>query len=163
MSILFRCGDFVVVWKKFWNSNYLFEVELLQHFLQLRTLSRAARKAFAGRMLCRRGLHELDSRSHSRVDEGVTVGSYRINRLLFADDLVLLASSQQSSACTRSIFSCVRPSRNENQRYEYRGIMALYKSKAVYAASERQYTAAGRDVQAPRSGICEWRKVERGD
>jgi len=34
--------------------------------------------------------------SHSRVDEGVTFGSCRINRLLFTDDLVLLASSQQS-------------------------------------------------------------------
>jgi len=34
--------------------------------------------------------------SHSQVNEGVTVGSYRINRLLFADDLILLASSQQS-------------------------------------------------------------------
>ena len=28
--------------------------------LQLRKLSRAARKAFAGRVLCRPGLHELD-------------------------------------------------------------------------------------------------------
>jgi len=34
--------------------------------------------------------------SHSRVDESVTVGNCRINRLLFADDLILLASSQQS-------------------------------------------------------------------
>jgi len=34
--------------------------------------------------------------THSRVDEGVGVGSCRINRLLFADNLVLLASSQQS-------------------------------------------------------------------
>jgi len=49
--------------------------------------------------------------SHSRVDEGVTVGSYRINRLYFADDLVLLASFQQclqhaldrfSAACDRT-------------------------------------------------------------
>ena len=42
-------------------------------------------------------VHELDRPidSHSRVDEGVTVGSCRINRLLFADDLVLLASSRQ--------------------------------------------------------------------
>jgi len=32
---------------------------------------------------------------HDRVDEGVTVGSFRINRLLFADDSVLLASSEQ--------------------------------------------------------------------
>jgi len=34
--------------------------------------------------------------SHSRVvDEGVTVGRCRMNCLLFADDLVLLASSEQ--------------------------------------------------------------------
>ena len=52
--------------------------------------------------------------SHSRVHEGVTLGSCRINRWLFADDLVLLASSQQSSTCTRSVFCCVRPRRNEN-------------------------------------------------
>ena len=28
--------------------------------------------------------------------------------------------------------------------------MSLYKPKAVYAASERQYTAAGGEVQLPR-------------
>jgi len=39
--------DFVVVGKKFWNDNYSFEVELLQHFLQLR---------YVGRMLCKSGL-----------------------------------------------------------------------------------------------------------
>jgi len=44
--------------------------------------------------------------SHSRIDEGVTVGSCRKNRLLFADDLVLLACSQQFSACTLSVFCC---------------------------------------------------------
>ena len=53
--------------------------------------------------------------SHSRIDEGVTVGSCMNNRLLFADDLVLLASSQQFSACTLSVFCCVQSSRNENQ------------------------------------------------
>ena len=31
--------------------------------------------------------------------------------------------------------------------------MSLYKSKAVYAASERQYTAAGGEVQVPGGGI----------
>jgi len=49
--------------------------------------------------------------SHSRVEDCVTVGSCRIIRLLFADDLVLLASSQQdlqhaldrfSAACDRA-------------------------------------------------------------
>jgi len=38
--------------------------------------------------------------------------------------------------------------------------MSLHKPKAVYAASERQYTVTG-EVQAPRNGICEWRKVEQ--
>jgi len=33
--------------------------------------------------------------NHSRVDEGVTVRNSKINRLVFADDLVRLASSQQ--------------------------------------------------------------------
>jgi len=53
--------------------------------------------------------------SHSRVDEGVTVGSCWNKHLLYADDLVLLVSSQQTSAYTRSVFCCVWPSRNENQ------------------------------------------------
>ena len=44
------CKDFVVVWEKFWNDNYLFEVGPLQHFMQLRELSQAGRKAFVGRM-----------------------------------------------------------------------------------------------------------------
>ena len=39
--------------------------------------------------------------------------------------------------------------------------MSLYKPKAVYAASERQYTAAGGEVQVPSGGIYEWRKAER--
>jgi len=33
--------------------------------------------------------------NHSRVDDGVTLGSCKINRLLVADDLGLLASSEQ--------------------------------------------------------------------
>jgi len=33
--------------------------------------------------------------------------------------------------------------------------MSLYKPKAVYAASERQYTAAGAELQAPWGGIYE--------
>ena len=39
--------------------------------------------------------------------------------------------------------------------------MSLYKPKAVHAASERQYTAVGGDVQVPSGGIYEWRKAER--
>ena len=33
--------------------------------------------------------------------------------------------------------------------------MSLYKPKAVYAASERQYTAARGEMQVPRGGIYE--------
>ena len=36
--------------------------------------------------------------------------------------------------------------------------MPLHKLKAVYAASERQYTAAGLGVQVPWGGIHEWRR-----
>ena len=38
--------------------------------------------------------------------------------------------------------------------------MSLYKPKAVYTASERQYTSAGGDVQVSRAGIYLWRKAE---
>ena len=41
--------------------------------------------------------------------------------------------------------------------------MSLCKAKAVYAASDRQYTAAGVEVQVPRAGIYKRRKAERGD
>jgi len=50
--------------------------------------------------------------SHRRFDEGVTVGNCRMNRLLFADELVQHAGS---SARIRSVFCCVRPRRNNNQ------------------------------------------------
>jgi len=53
-SISFRCRDFVVAWKKLLNDNYLFEVELLQHFLQLRKLSHRA--ACGPRAVCCAGL-----------------------------------------------------------------------------------------------------------
>ena len=100
--------------------------------------------------------------SHSRVDEGVTVGSCRINYLLFAGGLVLLASSQQSSACTRSVFCCMRPRRNEKLvlKIPRNYCMSLYKPKAVSATSERHYTAVCGDVQVPRGGIYVWRKAE---
>jgi len=54
--------------------------------------------------------------SHRRVDKSVTVGDCRINRLLFADELVLHAwiFSTGSSARILSVLCCVRPSRNKN-------------------------------------------------
>jgi len=45
--------------------------------------------------------------SQSGVEEGVTAVSCRINRLLFADNLVLLASSQQGLQHALDRFSAV--------------------------------------------------------
>jgi len=45
--------------------------------------------------------------SHSRVEVGVRVGSCRISRLRFADDLGLLASSQQGLQHALDRFSAV--------------------------------------------------------
>ena len=39
-------------------------------------------------------------------------------------------------------------------------LSSLYKAKAVYAASERQYTAAGGEGQIPWGGIHAWLKAE---
>jgi len=41
--------------------------------------------------------------------------------------------------------------------------MSLCKPRLVFAASQRQYTAAVGHFQIPRVGIYEWREVERGD
>ena len=46
----------------------------------------------ASRAVIWRPLVNMNWIESHRVNEGVTVGSCRINRLLFADDLVLLAS-----------------------------------------------------------------------
>jgi len=51
--------------------------------------------------------------SHRRVDKGVVVGSCRINCLLFADDLVLFASSEQGLQHALNRFSAAFG--NENQ------------------------------------------------
>jgi len=59
--------------------------------------------------------------SRSRFNEGVTSVRCTINRLLFSGDLVLPASSERGfrvSTCTWSVFNCVRPSLNENQRWK---------------------------------------------
>jgi len=103
--------------------------------------------------------------SHRRVDEGATVANCRMNRLLFADELVLHAwiFPMRSSARIWSAFCCVRPSRNKNQHWKDWGIVSLKTPKAVYSASELKCTAAGGDIQVPLGGIHEWRKSEQGD
>ena len=89
--------------------------------------------------------------SHGRVDEGVNIGNCRMNRLLFADKLVLHAwiFSTRSSAHIRLVLCCVWPSRNENQLYKDWGFVSLKTPKAVFSASKWKYTAAGGDCQVP--------------
>ena len=81
--------------------------------------------------------------SHSRVDEGLTVGSCRINRLLFAYDLVLVASSQHSSPCTRSVSCCVRKTPRYYVSLQTQG-SACCKRAAIHSSRWR------------RSGTQEW-------
>jgi len=100
--------------------------------------------------------------SHRRV-EGVTFGNCKMNRLLFAVELVLHAwiVSIGSPARISLVFYCVRPSRNKKQYWSDWGIMSLKTPKAVYSARERKYTAAGGEVQASWGSIYEWRKSEQ--
>jgi len=146
MSISFRCEDFLVVWEKFWHSNYLFEVELLQYF---RKLSRAARKAFACRVLCRPGLHELD-RQLQPSRWGCHSWELQDQPLIFWDDLVLIASSQQSlqHALDRFSAACDRAGMKINTENTEVLCLSSTQGSVAYAASERQYTAGG-EVQAP--------------
>jgi len=44
--------------------------------------------------------------THRRVDECISVASCRINCLLLSNNLVLFASSEQSSSCTRFSVTC---------------------------------------------------------
>ena len=105
--------------------------------------------------------------SHSWVEEGVTVGSYRINGLLFADDLVLLASSQQHLQHALGQFSAAHNWARMKIATKKQGIICLSRSrkkpKAVYAANEQQCTARGGEVQVPWGGTYEWRKAKRKD
>jgi len=70
----------------------------------------------------------------------------RIDPLLFADDLGLLASLQQSlqHALDRFLAACDRKGMKINT--ENTEVLCFHKSKAVYAASQRQFTAAGGEV-----------------
>jgi len=93
--------------------------------------------------------------SNSRVDEGVIVGSCKIHYLLFADDLVLHASSEQGLLHTLHRFSAACDQAGMKISTKKTGIMYLQKPMSVYAASERQYIAASREVQVPWGGIHE--------
>jgi len=58
--------------------------------------------------------------SHRRLDKDATVRNSRFNHFLFVDELVLHAwiFSTGSSARIWSVLFCVRPCRNENQRWK---------------------------------------------
>jgi len=90
---------------------------------------------------------EFDRQSQP-VDE-VTVGGCGISCLLYVDDFVLLASSEQGHQHGLNWFSAVcNQARMKFSTKNDWGNLSLQKPKEVYPVSERQYTAAGRDVQA---------------
>jgi len=74
--------------------------------------------------------------ARSKICKGVAVGSCRINRLVFANDLVLLTSAEPSLQHALNRF-CMQPSLNENQHSNERITMFFPKSKSVHAACKR--------------------------
>ena len=102
--------------------------------------------------------------SHRRVAEDVTGGSCWINSSHFADDLVLLVSSQQGLRhALAQFFSACCQAAMKLAVTKPRYYVAPETQGSVYAARERQYTTSGGNVQAPWGGIHEWRKTEQGD
>jgi len=79
--------------------------------------------------------------SHNLFQEGVTVRSCRINRLLFANDLVLVTSSQHGLqyALDRFAAACDRAGKKTITKNTEVGIMSLQKPKPLCNISERQY------------------------
>jgi len=69
---------------------------------------------------------------HSRVDEGVTVGSFSINRLLFADDFVLLVSSEQGLQHALHRFAAA---------FKQEGMKISTKGPSHYVSRENQASA----------------------
>jgi len=92
--------------------------------------------------------------SQSRVDEGVSVGSCRINRLLFADNLVLLASSEHGLDYALDRFSATCDQAGMNISTEKTEVLCLSR-KSVYATSKQQCIAGSGEVQILWCGIHE--------
>jgi len=133
------CTDTVLTTACYWPSNHCLPAQMfvslsveLNHRRSYFIVDAALRQCCVLSPLFIVSMNWMDS--HSRVDQGVTVGIYRINRLLLADDLVLFASCDEGlqHALGRLVLCWVRPSRNENQLWIERGITSLQKSEPVY-------------------------------
>ena len=102
--------------------------------------------------------------------KGASVGSFRINRLLFADELVAryclhLLTGPLLCTLDRFYATCERAGMKISTKKT--GVLCHCRNPrhAVYTTSKRKYTAAGREVQLglPWGGIHEWRKIEQRD
>jgi len=89
------------------------------------------------------------------MDESATVGSCRTNRLLTADNLVLLESSEQGLQYALDRFCVARDQVGLKIRFERSGVLSLQKPKPVRAERELSCTATGGEVQVPWDGIHE--------
>ena len=100
-----------------------------------------------------------------RVNEGVSIGSCMIHRMLFANGLVLLASSEQGLQNALDRFSAAWDQAGMKIRAKKTEVLCHQKQRAVNAAGKGRgkYTAAGGEVQVLWGGIHEWRKTEQGN
>jgi len=94
--------------------------------------------------------------SHRHVDEGVTVGNCKTNRLFLRKNWYCIRGSSQQGlqhAFDRFYAACDQ----EATKIRSKKIEVGYyvSPKAVFPASKRQYTAAGGEVQVPWGGIHE--------
>ena len=87
---------------------------------------------------------------HRRVDKGATVGNCRMNRLLFADELVLHAcvDFRNRVFITHFIGFLLRATKKK-RKLALKRLRCYVSPKAVFSASKRQCTVAGGDVQVP--------------
>ena len=100
----------------------------------------------------------IDKRS--QADECATIGNCKISRLLFADDLVLLSSTE--SGLQRALNSFADACDTAGMKISSAKTEVLHLSRnfgSVRVTSEWSNTKARREVQVSWGCIYEWRKA----
>ena len=91
-----------------------------------------------------------------RTDDCVTIGSYKIRRLLFAYDFVLLAFSESSFRYALKWFAAACDIvRMKNQHLQNSGYTSFKKFCQMFSASWRDIIEAGEDIQVSCGRIHE--------
>jgi len=116
---------------------------------------------FLSLLLFRACMNWIDS--HSLVNEGVAIGSYRINRLLLADGLLLLAPSEKSlqHALDRFSASCDRAGIQINS--EMTKVPCLSRNPRQWKLHISVITLQQFENSSTLGCSHEWHKTEQGD